>query len=100
VRRRFFSNVGAPVKTNDTAGDFAAHRNPLWTRADGEPMLESTATAVSVQTRLSSGRSLGGGDRAGALGLPRLNLYEASVRVGPVRLATFAPLDRIQPQAT
>ncbi|MHB1372375.1 MAG: hypothetical protein ACYCWL_00630 [Thauera sp.] len=32
VRRRFFSVSTAPVKTGDVAGDFAAHRNPLWTQ--------------------------------------------------------------------
>lgn len=100
VRRRFFSNTEASVKTNDAAGDFAAHRNPIWTRPDQQPMLASLLTGVAVQTRLSSQTALADTFYAGELGLPRLNLYDASVTVGPISLAGFAPLDRVQPRAT
>src|SRR5438045_2219743 len=31
LRRRFFRHSDARVTTNDVAGDFAAHRNPVWT---------------------------------------------------------------------
>lgn len=30
VRRRFFSNADAPIKTGDTAGDFKANQNLFW----------------------------------------------------------------------
>jgi hypothetical protein len=39
LRRRFFSNSEAPVKTNDTAGNFDAHRNPLWSGPRGDPLI-------------------------------------------------------------
>lgn len=39
VRRRYFSRLDAPIKTGDTAGDFDAHRNPLWTDPAGNPLI-------------------------------------------------------------
>ena len=39
VRRRYFSRPDAPIKTDDTAGDFDAHRNPLWTDPAGNPLI-------------------------------------------------------------
>ena len=39
VRRRFFGESTAPIKTRDVAGDFAAHRNANWTTPDGSPLL-------------------------------------------------------------
>jgi hypothetical protein len=39
VRRRFFGNTDAPVKTGDTAGDFDANRNPLWSDPFGNPLI-------------------------------------------------------------
>lgn len=43
VRRRFFSNSDAPIKTDDTAGDFNAHRNTLWFDHRGAPLLHRQA---------------------------------------------------------
>jgi len=39
VRRRFFSTPDAPIKTNDTAGNFSAHRNVYWTGPKNEPLI-------------------------------------------------------------
>ncbi len=39
VRRRFFSNSDAPIKTGDVAGDFAANRNPFWSDQLGQPLI-------------------------------------------------------------
>lgn len=41
VRRRFFSNSDAPVKTGDTAGDFDAHRNLFWRDPFGNPLIRN-----------------------------------------------------------
>jgi hypothetical protein len=52
VRRRFFSNSNAPIKTNDVAGDFSAHRNPLWTDHRGNAFIQNFAQDVSVRTNV------------------------------------------------
>ncbi len=39
VRRRFFAESTAPVKTRDVAGDFAAHSNANWTMPNGRSLL-------------------------------------------------------------
>ncbi len=39
VRRRFFSNSDAPIKTGDQAGDFDANRNLMWTDPQGKPLI-------------------------------------------------------------
>ena len=41
VRRRFFRNSDAPVKTADIAGDFDAHRNLFWRDPFGNPLIRS-----------------------------------------------------------
>lgn len=41
VRRRFFSNSDAPVKTADTAGDFDAHRNLFWRDPYGHALISN-----------------------------------------------------------
>lgn len=48
VRRRFYGSPDAPIKTNDTAGNFDAHRNLFWRGPDHEPLIADFATDVSV----------------------------------------------------
>lgn len=43
VRRRFFSNSDAPIKTGDEAGDFNANRNRMWVDPQGEPLIKQFA---------------------------------------------------------
>lgn len=40
VRRRFFGNPDAPVKTGDTAGDFNAHQNLFWRDPNGNALIK------------------------------------------------------------
>lgn len=40
VRRRFFSNSDAPIKTNDEAGDFKANQNLFWVDAQGNALIK------------------------------------------------------------
>jgi hypothetical protein len=47
VRRRFFSNTDAPIKTGDEAGDFNANRNLMWSDPQGNPLI-GKFTDVSV----------------------------------------------------
>jgi hypothetical protein len=48
VRRRFFSNPDAPIKTNDTAGNFDAHRNLFWRGPTNEPLIADFDTDISI----------------------------------------------------
>jgi hypothetical protein len=41
VRRRFYSNEDAPIKTGDTAGDFKAHQNHFWRTPQGDPLVRN-----------------------------------------------------------
>lgn len=43
VRRRFFSNSDAPIKTGDEAGDFNANRNHMWVTPQGDPLIKQFA---------------------------------------------------------
>lgn len=41
VRRRYFSNSDAPIKTGDVAGDFKANRNLFWSDQNGAPLISN-----------------------------------------------------------
>lgn len=97
VRRRFFSNSDAPIKTNDVAGDFDAHRNPLWTDHRGDPLLAQFNADVSVTTEVSSNSAPAAAVFAGSSGfrLPQGNQYRATVTVRPRNVAGFVPFDQL-----
>lgn len=67
VGRRFFSNVEAPIKTSDTAGNFPFFRNPLWSDTTGKALLADFATDVCVTFGIPPGGFCNGG-RTGAEG--------------------------------
>lgn len=48
VRRRFFSNPDAPIKTNDTAGNFDANRNLFWRGPDNKPLIADFDADVAI----------------------------------------------------
>jgi hypothetical protein len=93
VRRRFFSNSDAPIKTGDVAGDFAAHRNPMWTDHTGRPFMSRFADDVGVQTQVDSRNALAAAVLADPLGLSERNWYTASVTVRTAAIPEFAPFD-------
>lgn len=96
VRRRFFSNSDAPVKTDDTAGDFAAHRNPLWTDHTGRAFVSDFAQQVSVQTRIDGRNTIAAArPLAESFDLPDQNWYTAAVTVRPVNVPEFRPFDAL-----
>lgn len=99
VRRRFFSRGEAPIKTDDAAGDFAAHRNPLWVDHAGNPLLANFSGQVGVTTSLTA---VGGFvedplSRAARrdLGLPDYGLYKGMVTVKPADVPSLKPFDSI-----
>jgi hypothetical protein len=94
VRRRFFSNSDAPIKTADVAGDFAAHRNPVWTDHTGRPFLDRFEEDVGVRTQVDSRNAIAAAYTiAGSLGLSERNWYTASVTVRAAAIPEFAPFD-------
>lgn len=110
IRRRFFSNSEAWIKTNDTAGNFHAHRNMFWHGPQGDALIPDIDNDVT----LSFGRSeqprhadafVPTSDRgnyaqvADRIGLQTPGIYRANVSVRianlPQGLTSYEPLDRI-----
>jgi hypothetical protein len=99
IRRRFFSNPDAPVKTRDAAGDFQAHRNLFWQDPTGAPLIGSVQHIVV--SRISSiaprDSSLG---QANRMGLANTALLNADVSVVlaklPRFLQSYKPLDALE----
>jgi hypothetical protein len=99
VRRRFFSNVDAPIRSNDAAGNFQAHRNLFWRDPAGNALVNDVnAVAVSVAEA--------GGSRAALLateapvfGLTDRPMYRGAVSVPlanlPAGIRSYEPFDRI-----
>jgi hypothetical protein len=70
VRRRFFSNPDAPIKTNDTAGNFDAHRNLFWRGPTNEPLIADFDTDVTIGFGENWGASQAAGFKASKDGDP------------------------------
>jgi hypothetical protein len=98
VRRRFFSTSDAPVKTNDVAGDFDAHRNPLWFDHRGDPLLPKFADNVGVATSREHFAQPPGAIYAPLWGLPQDNLYRATVTVKVANVTDLKPFDELNLQ--
>lgn len=109
VRRRFFSNADAPIKTDDVAGNFLAHQNLFWRGPSNTALIRDFGTDVGVSFGAGNGASHGAGFSAASDGVPfilhdRLALrargvYTANVSVAlanlPAGLKFFEPFDRI-----
>ena len=95
VRRRFFSASTAPVKSGDVAGDFAAHRNPLWTDHRGDALLPSFTANVGAASRRAELTQPTGAMFAAGMGLDTNNLHTGSVRVNVADVAGVAPFDAL-----
>jgi hypothetical protein len=83
VRRRFYSNADAPIKTGDEAGDFNANRNLMWTDPQGEPLIRKFAD-VTVSFGAAQGANNQDGMRAASDGKPfnALPAYEPAKAMG------------------
>lgn len=98
VRRRFFSNPDAPVKTNDAAGDFQAHRNLFWRGPTGDPLIASqqdVATSLTPTFRAPD-RTLGlrGHTSLEDSAVQRADVSVALLRM-PAFLRSYAPLNQL-----
>jgi hypothetical protein len=83
VRRRFFSNADAPIKTGDEAGDFNANRNLMWTDPQGEPLIRKFSD-ITVSFGPANGANNADGMRAAADRQPfnALPVYETAELMG------------------
>lgn len=70
VRRRFFGNPDAPIKTGDTAGDFAAHQNMFWRDPAGGALIRNFGTDIKVSFGTAASASQADGFRAASDGMP------------------------------
>jgi hypothetical protein len=95
VRRRFFSNSDAPIKTNDSAGNFNAHRNTLWFDHRGTPLLPDFTGNVGVKTARESMSQPFGAWFASSFGLAQDNLYTGEVTIKVADIAGLKPFDAI-----
>lgn len=109
VRRRFFSNIDAPIKTNDVAGNFKAHQNLFWRDPRDAPLIADFNSDVTVSFGASRAGTHGGGFSAASdgaifvlhdqLGLPAKGIYTANVSVKvanlPAGLKFYTPFDQI-----
>jgi len=99
VRRRFFSSIDAPIKTNDAAGNFMAHQNLFWRGPNGASLINDiNGVSVSLATAGASGGALL--TAAGNLfDLPNSPMYQGSVSVPlvnlPAGLQSYEPFDEI-----
>lgn len=108
VRRRFFSNADAPVKTDDVAGDFLANHNLFWRDPNGDVLIKNFNTDVTVSYG-SGGANHDAGFTAASDGMPFVlreplqlqarGIYTANVSVTlanmPAGLKFFEPFDNI-----
>lgn len=109
VRRRFFSNSDAPIKTNDVAGDFSANRNLFWSDPKGAPLIASFSNNVQVSYGFGNSPNHSGAFSSTSdavpfvlhneLGLQARGIYTANVSVTlanlPAGLKFYEPFDRI-----
>jgi len=119
VRRRFFSNTDAPIKTNDVAGNFMANQNLFWRDPKDAPLITNFDNAITVSfgpaekpgqadafSAADDGVPFTGGSLApGAfnvnekLGLPAKGIYTGNVSVKlanlPAGLKFYEPFDNI-----
>ena len=112
VRRRFFSNADAPIKTGDTAGDFNAHRNLFWRDPFGNPLIGQFSD-VAVSFGLNAPNQAGGFSaanegqlfhqiplaNASKLGLQAPGIFTGNVSVNlanlPSGISSIVPFDSI-----
>ncbi len=115
VRRRFFSNPDAPIKTNDVAGNFKAHQNLFWRGPRGEALIEDINNDVQVNfgTGGASDHASGFSGASDAtifiplkdqLELKARGIYTAGVSVSlvnmPAGLKFYEPFDQINLRIT
>lgn len=109
VRRRFFGNADAYIKTNDTAGNFKAHQNLFWRGPSDEPLIKDFNSDVAVGFGFGNGATHDAGFDTASDGSPftgaqlfslqARGIYTANVSVAlanlPAGIKSYEPFDRI-----
>jgi len=109
VRRRFFSNTDAPIKTRDTSGNFDAHRNGFWRTTAHAPLIPDIDRDVSLGFGFSGGAHHAAAFSAASDGVPFLlaspmqlnarGIYTGNVTVAlanlPDGIRNVEPFDRL-----
>lgn len=103
ARRRVMGATMAPVKTNDVAGNFAAHRNPLWSDYRSNALLPDFNADVTGAAAVSSRTALPGAARfVGDPGfkLPTNNFYSGNMNANPRTVASMPGWDGLNLNTT
>ncbi|MDB5796834.1 MAG: hypothetical protein JWP36_736 [Paucimonas sp.] len=109
IRRRFFSNANAPIKTGDVAGDFMADQNLFWRDPHGKALIRDFGSDVKLDFGSAGGSRHQDGFSPSQdgqtfvlhqqLGLQAPGIYSANVSVKlanlPAGLAFYEPFDSI-----
>lgn len=95
VRRRFFSNSDAPIKTGDVAGDFKAHQNLSWRDPVDRPLIENFSDVTVVRSSKSGSDKLPA--FAYAFGATGISTATVKVKLSnlPSGLQFYEPFDKI-----
>jgi hypothetical protein len=86
LRRRFFSNSDAPIKTKDTAGDFKANQNLLWVDPQGHALIANFGNDIKLGFGTENQGSHGSADFSSASDGKPFNQvidYPAQLKVVP-----------------
>ncbi len=112
VRRRFYSNTDAPIKSGDVAGDFDANRNLFWRDPYGNPLIKNFSD-VAVSFGNGAATQTGGFSaasdaavfnkipfaNANHIGLASPGIYTAHVSVAlanlPSGIRSIEPFDQL-----
>ena len=109
IRRRFFGNAEAPIKTDDVAGNFLAHQNLFWRGPTNDALIRDFNSDVRVSFGAGNSPAHDAGFQPASdgvtftlhdqLALRARGVYTANVSVAlanlPAGLKFFEPFDRI-----
>jgi hypothetical protein len=104
VRRRFFSNSDAPIKTNDEAGDFKANQNLMWVDPQGNALISKfsdVSVSFGAANKTNHADGITGADDDKPFNMPVLKvadamdlksgIYRANVHVKLANLEDIGP---------
>jgi len=112
IRRRYFGNANAPVKTGDVAGEFDADRNVAWRDPFGNALIKNfndVAVSFGDDSAAQADGFRGASDgkpfnfvpfaTANRIGLPARGVYKANVSVAlanlPGDISSIKPFDKL-----
>jgi hypothetical protein len=94
VRRRFFSNSEAFVKTHDVAGDFKANQNLFWRTPGDQPLIEKFTDVEITRTSQSASDTKPFTLTLGGSGISTVNVKVKLANL-PAGLQFYEPFDKI-----